>query len=234
MTRRVTAIFALCLCCTIIQAKQKGPSLINYGAKTGFSSAIYEVRDLVIAGVPIKEYMAKSEISSFYTAFTRLNIKRHYIQTEASYNITNYSIDFNAIEWNPSAQPHEKSAISTKIIGIEVPLYYGYHIVKEGPYGMSFFIGPKAKFTLTDYSMHNSENIPYTYISESINSLNFSLMTGFGVNISRVFFDFAFEYGLHNISKGFTTIDFEDNMSTQDMVFNRRKNVLSFSIGFMF
>ena len=59
-------------------------------------------------------------------------------------------------------------------------------------------------------------------------------MIGMGINISRIFFDFSFEYGLHNISKEFTTIDFENVSSTQALRFNRRKNVLSFSVGFMF
>jgi hypothetical protein len=52
--------------------------------------------------------------------------------------------------------------------------------------------------------------------------------------MSRVFFDFSFEYGLHNISNGFTTIDLEEYSSREDFIFDRRKNVLSFSIGFMF
>ena len=82
-----------------------------------------------------------------------------------------------------------------------------------------------------DYSRHYFENIPYTYVTENISPFNFSLTTGFGVNISRVYFDFSFEYGLHNISKGFTTTDIKGNESSKDMIFNRRKNVLSFSIG---
>lgn len=234
MIRRGAFILFLCFCSALTYARQREIALINYGVKGGFSSTLYEINELTIASQPINEHMAKSEISSFYTAFVRLNMKRHYIQTEASYNISNYTIEFATGQWNPAAMPHDKSAISTQIIGVEVPLYYGYHILREGPYGMSFFIGPKAKFILMDYSSHTFENIPYSQITESINPLNFSLMTGFGVNIARVFFDFSFEYGLHNISKGFNTIDIKENESTQDMVFNRRKNVLSFSVGFMF
>ncbi len=234
MRRRVIAILFMFLSCALTHARQRDYRLINYGVKGGFSSTLYDVQELSIATLPINEHTAKSEISSFYTIFTRLNMKRHFLQTEASYNISNYSIEFPTEQWNPAAKPHDKSAISTQIIGVEVPLYYGYHILKEGPYGMSFFIGPKAKFILIDYSSHTFENIPYNQISENINPLNFSLMAGFGVNISRIFFDFSFEYGLHNISKGFNTIDIKGNEGTQDMIFNRRKNVLSFSVGFMF
>lgn len=234
MTRRVALILALCLCCVATQAKQKGTALINYGAKAGFSSTLYEVSDLIIAGSPINDYMAKSEISSFYTAFARLNIDKHYLQTELTYNISNYTLEFASEQWNSSALPYDKSAVTTKIIGFEIPLYYGYHILKEGPYGMSFFVGPKAKFILTSYSRHWFENFPYEYITENVTPFNFSLMIGFGVNIARVFFDFSFEYGLHNISNGFTTIDLDGNESKHGLIFNRRKNVLSFSFGFMF
>lgn len=234
MIRRVAITLLLCLCCMLTFAQQKGVALINYGVKGGFSSTIYEVNELSVAGSPINEFIAKSEISSFYTAFARINIKRHYLQTEVSYNISNYSIEFSRDQWDDTAQPHDKSIIGTKIIGLEVPFYYGYHILKEGPYGLSFYIGPKAKFVLTNYSRHTFENSPYKELEESIYPINFSLMTGLGVNISRIFFDFSFEYGLHNISKEFNTIDTENNFSTNSLIFNRRKNVLSFSIGFMF
>ena len=234
MKRRGAVILVLCLCSVLAHARQKEASLINYGVKSGFSSTLYAVQDLSIAGMPINVYNTKSEISSFYTLFTRINAKRHYVQTECSYNISNYTIEFASAQWNPSAMPYDRSSIGTKIIGLEVPLYYGYHIIQEGPYGMSFFAGPKAKIILTNYSKHHFEHVPYEFISEHVTPFNFSLMAGFGINISRVFFEFSFEYGLHNISNGFVTVDLEGNESTQGIIFDRRKNVLSFSIGFMF
>ena len=234
MIRRGVAILILCLCSALTFAQQKRVAPINYGVKSGFSSTIYTVDKLVVTGAPINDYRAKSEISQFYTIFARGNIKRHYIQTEVSYNISNYTIEFSSDQWNSLAQPHEKSVFSTKITGFEVPLYYGYHIVKEGPYGLSIYFGPKAKFILSDYSKHTFTNSPYKQFNENIYPINFSLMTGLGINISRIFFDFSFEYGLQNISNGFVTIDTEEKESTNDLIFNRRKNVLSFSVGFMF
>ena len=234
MLRRAIILLTLSLCCAFTFAQHKWHVPVNFGVKGGFSSTFYEVRDFTISGMPINDYMAKSEISSFYTFFLRTNIKRHYLQTEISYNLSNYTIEFATYQWNSLAQPYAKSAISTKIVGFEVPIFYGYHILKEGPYGMSFYIGPKAKFVLTDRSIHSFENSPYQQFEEHIRPINFSLMTGMAVNISRVFFDFSLEYGLHNISNGFTTIDTKDNLSTNDLIFNRRKNVFSFSVGFMF
>lgn len=231
--KRLQLLLTFLLCCSLLHAQRK-ENIVNLGIKSGFSSTIYDVQELAIAGTPIQEHMAKSEISSFHTAFARFNIHRHYLQTELSYNISNYTIDFNTDQWLSSSLPSEKSSISTKIIGIEVPIYYGYHIIKEGPYGMSIYIGPKVKFVLTDYSRHFFENFPYYQIEESIYPINFSLMAGFGVNILPIFFDFSFEYGLHNMSNGFIVTDSEGYSDTHEFVFNRRKNVLSFSIGFIF
>lgn len=217
------------LCVGTVCARYRSDQLVNYGVKAGFSSTIYDIDLLSIATVPISEYTTKSEISSFFTAFARFNIKRHYVQTEVSYNISNYSIYFPISEWNPQSDEPGQSIISTQINGIELPLYYGYHVLKEGSYGMSFYIGPKAKFVIDEHSRYKFHNLPYDNIKESIQPINFSLMVGLGINISRVFFDFSFEYGLHNISRGITTSD----GTTGNIVFDRRKNVLSFSVGFI-
>jgi hypothetical protein len=56
-------------------------------------------------------------------------------------------------------------------------------------------------------------------------------MVGLGVSINRMFFDFSFEYGLHNISQGIKSIDNDETSHTQGIIFDRRKNVLSFSFG---
>lgn len=232
MRRQMLVIFAI-LCCSAVSAQLRRESLVNYGVKAGFSSTIYDIIDLQVNTQPISDYTAKSEISSFYTAFARFNFKKHYLQTEVSYNISNYSISFPSEQWNPSAGLMEQSVISTKINGWEIPLYYGYHIMKEGPYGMSFYLGPKAKYVHSEYSRHVFENFPYDHIREYVYPINFSMMFGLGINIGRVFFDFSLEYGLHNISQEVQTTDSDGVVDAGGIVFDRRKNVLSFSIGFI-
>lgn len=234
MSLHKTAILVAILCtCTTLYAQQRKDALVNYGVKVGFSSTIYDIMQLSVSSTPINEYNTKSEISSFFTAFTRFNIKRHYVQTEVSYNISNYSISMPTVQWDPQANENALSVIGTQINGIEVPLYYGYHIMKQGSYGMSFYLGPKAKFVLNELSRYTFSNLPYDNIKESIRPINYSLMFGLGINISRVFFDFSLEYGLHNISRGITTTDNEGNITNGNIIFDRRKNVLSFSVGFM-
>ena len=147
MKKRLLSLI-LSLCSIAAYAQQKD-NLLNWGVKSGFSSTIYKVEEFIVGAHPITNHIAKSEISSFYTAFMRINIHRHYLQSELSYNISNYSIYFPTEQWKTSATETDLSSISTKIIGLEVPLYYGYHIIKEGPYSMSLYLGPKAKYILT-------------------------------------------------------------------------------------
>lgn len=231
MRLRLSVLF-LTVCCMSVCAQQKGELSFNYGVKGGYSSTIYEIQRLVVADQPINVFTSKSQLSSFYTLFGRFNYKRHYLQTEVSYNISKYALSFPTVQWYSSAEEDETSTIKTQINGIEIPVFYGYHIMQDGPYGMSFFIGPKAKYIIVDHSGYVFENFPYGKIVETIYPLNFSLMVGLGVNIGRIFFDFSFEYGLHNISNHFS-ID-EVDFDSSELVFDRRKNVLSFSVGFMF
>lgn len=229
--RRATLYILILLCSMSTYAKHRPEALVNYGAKTGFSSTIYDIISLQVNKTPINEYTAQSELSSFFTLFARFNIKRHYLQTELSYNLSRYSILFPSTQWNPAAKPTQSSVINTQINGFEVPIYYGCHLLKEGPYGMSFYAGPKAKYVLDQYSRQSFVNLPYNDIEEKILPLNFSLMIGLGVSINRMFFDFAFEYGLHNISQGIQGISSDGTLHTGGIVFDRRKNVLSFSFG---
>ena len=233
MKRQVLSILVI-LCSMSMYASHKKDSHINYGVKAGFSSTFYDIQELKIAGIPINEYTAKSEISSFYTTFTRININYHYIQTEVTYNISNYTILFPTQQWNSLASHNELSSISTRINSIDIPLYYGYQFIKEGPYSMSFFLGPKIRIIATGHSRHKFEHFDYTTIKESIHPINTSITSGIGINIGRIFFDFTFEYGLYNISKQISTTDKEGYISTNEITFNRRNNMLSFSIGVMF
>ena len=232
--RHRLVLIALLIISIHAYGQHKSEFSINYGVKTGFSSTIYDVNEFTVLQTPITEYTSHSEISSFYTGFVRFNLNRHYLQTECSYNISKYSISFPVSEWYPISESKDNSAIYTKITGIEFPLYYGYHIIKDREYGMSFFMGPKAKFVITDISNHVFEKLPFSNVAEVIYPINFSLMVGLGISISPVFFDFSFEYGLHNISDYFEATLFNGDISHNALVFDRRKNVLSFSIGFMF
>ena len=88
MKYRRLALLVMLVMSIHVYGKHRSAVTLNYGVKTGFSSTIYDVRDFAVFNYPITAYTSHSEISSFHTAFVRMNIHRHYVQTECSYNIS--------------------------------------------------------------------------------------------------------------------------------------------------
>lgn len=230
-------VILLLLCPSMVHAqrwKNIRSTSFNYGATASFSSTFYSVETLRISGTDINDITTKSEVSLSYTGFARLNIRRHYLQTQIAYSISRYSILFPTAQWSPNATSSDVSSISTEIIGLEVPLYYGYYMQKKGPYRLACFAGPKVNFILPGRSRHLFESFTQADIDETIWPFIFSGVAGFSVSISHIVFDISFEAGLNNISRYFTTTDANGQTSTDDLIFNRRKNGVSFSLGVIF
>lgn len=119
-------------------------------------------------------------------------------------------------------------------------MIYGYNIIKEGPYSLAVFAGPKVRYIWDKKSKVTFENFEQQNIKEELRPLNLSFTAGVAVTISRIFFDFRYDIGLHNISKRVSykvpadngTVN--KNASNHEIRFHRRDNVLSFSLGIFF
>ena len=166
----------------------------------------------------------------------RFNMKRHFIQPEISYNISRCEITFDKLgSQHPDIEPDYASVNST-IHSVDFPLLYGYHVVRQGPYSMSLFAGPKLRYLWNQKNKITFENFDQQGIHESLHPFNASAVIGVSVSISRIFFDFRYEQGLHNLSKSVTydNIDVEGKPEVSNITFRRRDNVLSFSLGVIF
>ena len=209
---------------------------VNFGIKAGFNSSMFLVSDLKINDVTIDEIQNNYKLGYFGAFFMRINMKKHFIQPEISYNINKCEISFDKLgSQHPDIEPDYASVNST-IHSIDLPILYGYNIVKQGPYGMSIFAGPKLRYLWNKQNKITFDNFDQQGINEELYPFNISAVIGVGVNISRIFFDFRYEQGLHNISKSVTYdhIDTEGKPGVNNIVFRRRDNVLSFSLGIMF
>lgn len=209
---------------------------VNIGIKAGFNSSMFLVSDLKINDVTIDEIQNNYKIGYFGALFMRINMKKHFIQPEISYNVSRCEITFDKLgSQHPDIEPDYASVNST-IHSIDLPVLYGYNIVKQGPYGMSLFAGPKIRYLWNKKNKINFDNFDQQRIHEKLYPFNVSAVIGVGVNISRIFLDFRYEQGLHNISKSVTYdhIDTEGNPEVNNIVFRRRDNVLSFSLGVIF
>lgn len=231
------ALATVCSFGQSLQSKVERPNnkKINFGIRAGFNSSMFLVTTLKIKDVTIDEIQNNYKIGYFGAIFMRINIKKHYIQPEISYNINKCEITFDKLgSQHPDVEPNY-ATVNSVIHSIDFPLLYGYNVVKKGPYGMSIFAGPKLRYLWSKKNKITFENFDQQDIHEKLHPLNISAVIGVGVNISRIFFDFRYEQVLHNISKSVTHDENNANATgNHDITFRRRDNVLSFSLGFIF
>lgn len=212
------------------KAKRPNEKKINIGFKMGFNSSMYFVSEFKLPAAIINSSQNNYKTGYSLSAFARYNIGDHFIQQEANYIISNGEILFN--KYTPGDPQHPGSAtVSTRIVSLEFPVLYGYNFIKNGPYGMSFFVGPNLQYIWGKHNKIEFENFSVNNIKESLYPFNVTALLGVAVNISHVFFDFRYEFGLHNISKGITYED-KDGNNAHARIY-RRHNVLSFSLGFI-
>lgn len=214
-----------------------GEKVTNFGFKGGFTSSLFMVSDFSINGVRIKEIQNNYQIGYFGAVFMRINFERHFLQPEISYNINRCNITFAKPEDSQTTNSIGKEAsITSSIHSLDIPVIYGYNIIKNGPYSLAIFGGPKIRYIWDRQSKVIFENFDQQNIHEQLYPLNISFTSGVAISISQVFFDFRYDIGLHNISKQVTYTLPEDTQpgENNEIRFHRRDHVLSFSFGVIF
>lgn len=206
---------------------------VNFGAKGGFAATSMIMHDIHIDGHHIDDFQMRSQVGYFMSMFTRLNINKLYLQTEITLNNSRSSVSFDRNNWNINSIETDLSTFSTEWINIEVPLLIGYNFVREGPYKMSAFAGPKLKIPIMEYSKATFANFPHTNLTENVYPYVIDLTIGLGCTIGRVIFDFSYDLGLVNISKGIN-FDTSNNDPATAVVLDRHTGVLAFSLGVFF
>ncbi|MDR0895978.1 MAG: PorT family protein [Prevotellaceae bacterium] len=209
---------------------------INFGIKGGFTSSLFLVSKLALNNIGVDEVQNNYKLGYFGSLFMRINFKKHFLQPEISYTINRCDITF--VKPPVEGANAGIASIASSIHSIDVPIIYGYNIIKEGPYGMAIFGGPKLRYVLNGQSKVDFDNFDHPGIKEELNPLNLSVTLGVAVTISRIFFDFRYDIGLHNISRQVTydapAATDDKPMPADELRFNRRDNVLSFSLGVFF
>lgn len=215
---------------------------VNIGVKGGFTASLFLIPHFTVNGIAIDEVQNNYKVGYFGSFFMRINFGRHYLQPEISYNVNRCNITFDKPlpEGSPEGKIPEQASITSSLHSIDIPVIYGYNFIKNGPYSLGIFIGPKIRCMLTHQSKVTFENFDQEHIQETLRRFNLSATFGVAVTISKIFFDFRYDIGLHNISKRIAYVIPADNdtLETQDadkgMYFHRRDNVLSFSLGVFF
>lgn len=206
---------------------------VNFGIKVGFNSSMYLVSDFKLGNVSIRDVQNNYKIGYLASAFMRLNMGDHFIQPELSYQVSKSQLTFDKRgNYSPDGET-EQASINSTIHSMELPVLYGYNIIKRKPYAMSVFIGPKIKYLWNKRNKITFENL-YEDLEEELRPLNISATAGVAVNISRIIFDFRYEYGFNNISKSIRRVRRQSGTEEVEIAFDRRENLLSFSLGVMF
>ena len=113
-----------------------------------------------------------------------------------------------------------------------VPVLVGYHLVKEGPYGLNIKLEPKGIY---HYKKQQTGSGPQAVITHQDDNINYAIdfVTAVGVTIGRLFLDFSYEFELHKTQSTYAyqclTQDRAGTLSIQ-----QRRNALSFSLGMIF
>ena len=172
------------------------------------------VSELKIKDVTIDEVQNNYKIGYFGALFMRINMKKHFIQPEVSYNVSKGEIVFDKLgSQHPAVEP-DYASVQSVLHSIDFPVLYGYNVVKKGPYGMSIFAGPKLRYLWGKRNEITFTNFDQKGIHEKLYPLNVSAVIGVGVNISRIFFDFRYEQGIRNISKSIVYDNINSDGST--------------------
>ena len=205
--------------------------LVDWGVKGGFNSDICIIDELRFSGDIIDYTENTYRVGISGSAFFRLNITKVYLQLESGYNFTRGGLDFAFTNENGEKNP---TNLSWEFSSLSAPLLIGYHVIKEPPYGLNFFVGPKITtiFKANNNFKINTTNYPLDF---DFKQFNYSVVCGIGFNISGLFFDFRYDFGISPILNGITystPIDSEDPFGKIEL--KNRMNSIRFSLGYIF
>ena len=212
-------------------SQDKGKVWFNAGVKAGFQAVTYNDPEFDIEGYQFDTNNIQSnKIGYAFSLFARITKNKYYLQTEATFGITNHSFDFYDIQENHDGNFIPNNTVyDLRTYCIQVPILFGYNIVERGRYGLGIFTGPRTKFILSSLSQQNFKHFKYEQLEEVLNDKTYYWEVGLGIKIDRVFLDITYDVGLN---KAATHIISHSDGKTFSS--SRHDNILSFSVGFIF
>ena len=213
------------------------------GIDSNFSSPVeclvFDLDKLLGVGRETEWKYQQYKVGYQAAVFARVNIDRFYIQPSLAWQYTEGDIRFNIPQTENSLpdgtntqMPIGKNRITYKSATLEVPVMIGYYLVKEGPYALSMMFGPNIKYNYkTRYSTDMTDR-PREFEDDNT-PFGISIAAGLGVSIWRLFLDFSYEFGLNEVASDFREIGTEANQKGT-LNIEKRTNIMSFSLGFLF
>ena len=207
----------------------------NFGAKVGFNATLPVVNSLRVLDFEANQFQTSYQVGYLAAIFFRFNIQRFYIQPSPSWHYGRSPLHFviNFPEIEGEADPPLKGNLQMRTQSLELPVLLGYHLVKQGPYGLSLLVGPKVKYNYKlDYNMAIDAR-EIRFVNDDT-PFGVNIVSGMGVSIGRLFFDFVYEFGLNQTEASFKQLYSSSPESSFEIQLNKRTNVMSMSIGMLF
>lgn len=210
----------------------------NWGGKVGVNAAFPIVKSLTIDNQEMEDIRLQYKVGYQAAAFARVNIDRFYIQPSLAWQYTEGDIRFNIpleesnlSDGTIAQSPISRNRITYKSATLEMPVMVGYYLVKEGPYALSMMFGPNIKYK-TRYSTDMTDS-PREFEDDNT-PFGISIAAGLGVSIWRLFLDFSYEFGLNEVASDFREIGKDEANQKGALSIEKRTNIMSFSLGFLF
>lgn len=228
--KQIPCIIFLFLISFGIHAQNKDKP-VDWGVKGGFNSDICNITDLSIDGNRIDYSENTYRVGVSGSIFMRLNIERMYVQVEPGYNFTRGGLEFR---FTDRLEIRNLANLSWEFNSLSLPVLVGYHIIKQAPYGLNFFAGPKFS---TIFKSKNTFSIDTNKYPLDFEFRNYycSLVGGVGITIGGLFVDFRYDLGLMHLLKDITyTNPFLGEDSFGKIELKNKMNTMSFSLGYIF
>ncbi len=203
---------------------------LNGGVMVGFHAANYNTTEFEIEGYTYDDRrIGSNRIGYSITPFLRLSKNRSYLQIETVLSVSSHNFDFTETVSESSELQPANAEYKLRTYCLQIPLLYGYNFVQSNFYGMSVYTGPKAKFIFTSLSKNEFINFRIEDLYEEINPITYYWEIGLGVKIANVMFNFTYDIGLNNTTKGVLSDSMGKRYSAK-----RSDNILGFSAGIIF
>lgn len=210
----------------LMQTKEKA---FNWGIKAGGNSALPVVTSFLYNGEEVESGSVSNEVGYFAEIFGRVNVDRIFLQPSFVWNYSRGRIDFTYPVSAAEEQTNAAESLSFSMRSLEVPVFVGYHIVRESPYALSVMAGGKFRY---NYKMkYTSEKKVFDFHGDDSDTM-FSLLAGVSISVGRLFFDANYEFGLSEVTSDFT--DVSASGGNLPLKLTKRQNAINISLGLLF
>lgn len=209
----------------------------NWGAKIGFNANFPIINSLTVNEIEAENVHLQYKVGFLAAIFCRVNIERMFLQPSLAWHRSEgeilFTIPNQVIPITNTTPQVPVNLLSIKTESLELPIMVGYDMIKQGPYGLSLMVGPKLLYNYKVAYTSNFDNTQQELVNDK-NPFGINISAGVGVSIWRLFFDFVYEFGLNHTESDFKDRTTQIPVNNNNITINKRTNVMSFSLGFLF